>query len=372
MSGKKPVTTHEYEAGRRFMQTALRLAVRARGMTSPNPLVGAVVVNGGRVVGRGYHHKFGMAHAETLALEDAGSRARGGELYVNLEPCAHHGHTPPCVAAIVESGITKVHVGIVDPDCRVSGKGIAFLRSHGVKVEVGSLAEEAERLNEGYLKWTRTGLPFVALKLCQSLDGRLTAQDGSSRGLGSPEEIAFVHGLRAAYDAVLVGSGTALTDDPRLTVRRAKGRNPHRIVLDSRLRVPPDARVLRPGKGDRVIVAALRDAPRRKAEALRRKGVEVWLLPARGGRVSLNALLKRVAQSRIQSVLVEGGGEVATSLLRERVADKIYVAVSPGVLGGSRGVWPGDVGVKSVRHAIRLKNLSFRRLGDNVLVEGYL
>lgn len=366
---------------RRFMRMALMLAAKARGMTSPNPLVGAVVVRGGRVVGRGYHHRFGEAHAEALALEDAGPLARGGELYVNLEPCAHHGHTPPCVAAIVKSGIRRVHVSIVDPDRRVCGKGIRFLRSHGVKVEVGLLADQAERLNERYLKWTRTGLPFVALKLCESLDGRLAAQDGSSRGLGSREEVAFVHGLRAAYDAVLVGSGTMLADDPRLTVRRASGRSPHRIVLDSRLRLPLDARALKPGSGERVIVAALRDAdaPRRRAESLRRKagalrsnGAEVWLLPAKDGRVSLKALLKRAAQSRIQSILIEGGGGVATSLLKEKLADKVYVAVSPKILGGSRGTWPGDVGVTRVERALRLKNVSLRRLGDNMLVEGYL
>ena len=355
----------------RFMRTALRLAVRARGLTSPNPLVGAVVVNGGRVVGRGYHHRFGMAHAETLALRDAGPRARGGELYVNLEPCAHHGHTPPCVAGIAESGVKKVYVGGVDPDRRVNGKGIEFLRSHGVKVEVGLLRNEAERLNESYLKWTRTGLPLVALKLCESLDGRLAAQNGSSSGLGSPEEIAFVHRLRGAYDAVLVGSGTALSDDPRLTVRHANGRSPHRMVLDSGLRLPLDARMLRAGKGERVVVAALAGAPRRKAEAMRKNGSEVWLLPARDGRVSLKALLKRAARSGIQSILVEGGGEVATSLIKERLADKAYIALSPRFLGGMRGVWPGDIGVKNVRNAVVLKNVSFRRLGDNILVEGY-
>jgi len=369
MGREREAMNREHE--RRFMKTALTLASRARGMTSPNPMVGAVVVKDGRIAGSGYHHKFGLAHAETLALENAGSRSRGGELYVNLEPCAHHGHTPPCAAAIVEAGIKKVFVGIVDPDTRVRGKGIKFLRAHGVSVEVGLLAEEAERLNEGYLKWTKTGLPFVALKLCQSLDGRLAAQDGTSRGLGSPEEIAFVHGLRAAYDAVLVGSGTALADDPRLTVRLAKGRNPHRIVLDSRLRLPLNARMLRPGKGERVIVVALAGAPGRKADALRTNGVEVWLLPAKVGRLSLAALLKKAAQSGIQSVLVEGGAEVATSLLRERLVDKMYVAVAPRILGGNRGSWPGDVGVKSVAESIRLKNVMLRRLGGNVLIEGY-
>ena len=371
MAGRRAVTAAGREQERRFMRTALALAARGRGMTSPNPLVGAVVVNGGRVVGRGYHHRFGMAHAETLALNVAGSRARGGELYVNLEPCAHQGHTPPCVAGIVEAGIEKVFVGIVDPDRRVRGRGIRFLRAHGVKVDVGLLAEEAERLNESYLKWTKTGLPFVALKLCQSLDGRLAAQDGTSRGLGSPEEVAFVHGLRAAYDAVLVGSGTASYDDPRLTVRHAKGRNPHRIVLDSRLGLPLDARVLRVGKGERVVVAALRRAPRRRVDTLQNNGIEVWLLPAKDGLVSLEALLKKAAQSGVQSILVEGGARVATSLIRERLADKAYIAVAPRILGGSRGVWPGDVGVKSVGNGIRLKNPTCRRLGDNVMVEGY-
>lgn len=356
---------------RRFMLTALRLAAKGRGMTSPNPLVGAVVVNGGKIVGRGYHHRFGMAHAETLALDDSGKRARGGTLYVNLEPCAHYGHTPPCVTRIVESGVKKVCVAMVDPDKRVHGRGIRFLREHGVKVELGLLRDKAERLNEFYLKWTRTGLPFVALKVCESMDGRLAASDGTSRGLGSPEEITFVHGLRATHDAVLVGSGTVLNDDPRLTVREATGRNPHRIVLDSRLKIPFDASVLKSREGERVIVAALRGTPQRKVDALRRRRVEVWLLPEKNRRVSLRALLSRAAASSIQSVLVEGGSEMATSFIRERLADKVYVALAPKILGGNRGVWPGDVGVKSVRSAVRLRDLSFRRLGDDMLVEGY-
>jgi diaminohydroxyphosphoribosylaminopyrimidine deaminase/5-amino-6-(5-phosphoribosylamino)uracil reductase len=359
-----------HEAGR-FMRLALRLAARGRGLTSPNPLVGAVVVRNGRIVGRGYHHKFGAAHAESLALDDAGSLARGGSLFVNLEPCTHYGHTPPCATKIVESGVKAVFVGAVDPDSRVNGRGIRLLRKHGVAVEVGLLGLEAERLNERYFKWARTGLPFVALKVCESLDGRLAASDGTSRGLGSTEEIAFVQELRSVYDAVLVGSGTVLSDNPRLTVRKQTGRNPHRIVLDSRLKIPVNARVLDSRKGEKVIVAALKDAPCRKAEALREAGVEVWLLPAKNEGVSLKALLSRAAASRIQSVLVEGGSGVATSFIRERLADKMYVALAPKILGGTRGVWPADVGVSSIASAVKLRNPAFRRLGDDLLVEGY-
>jgi diaminohydroxyphosphoribosylaminopyrimidine deaminase/5-amino-6-(5-phosphoribosylamino)uracil reductase len=356
----------------RFMREALRLAGRACGKTSPNPLVGAVVVKRGKIVGRGYHKRFGSQHAESSALGDAGVEARGSALYVNLEPCCHFGHTPPCVDKIVESGVSEVYVGVVDPDERVRGKGLAFLKRRGVRVETGILKREAERLNEAYLKWAREGLPFVALKVCQSLDGRLAAAGGQSRGLGSPEEIEFVHSLRARYDAVLVGAGTVVSDNPRLTVRKVKGRNPHRIVVDSRLRSSPESRVFVRRGSERIIVAALASAPRRRVEALRSRGCEVWFLPGQDGRVSLKHLLARAAGSLIQSVLVEGGGEVVTAFLRRKLADKMYVAVAPKILGGSDGTWPADVGVKGVEAAVELSEVRTRRLGTNLLIEGYL
>ncbi|UCF78339.1 MAG: bifunctional diaminohydroxyphosphoribosylaminopyrimidine deaminase/5-amino-6-(5-phosphoribosylamino)uracil reductase RibD [Candidatus Eiseniibacteriota bacterium] len=358
----------------RFMRQALRLARKGRGKTSPNPMVGAVVVRHGKVVGSGSHMRRGAAHAEVVAIEKAGRRARGGALFVNLEPCCHHGLTPPCVSAIVESGIESVFASIVDPDPRVSGGGFRFLRRHGVAVQVGILRNDAEELNESYLKWARTKRPFVAIKVCQSLDGRIAASNGGGRGLGSPEEIRFAHSLRSAYDAVLVGAGTVLSDDPRLTVREWRGRNPHRIVLDSRLGLPLKSRVFDRRGGERVIVAATKQrASNRKVEALKARGIEVWLLPEINGGVSLRRLLSRAGEDSIQSILVEGGSDVVTSFLKEKLADKLYVATSPKILGGTRSIsWPKEIGVESVSKALPLRDLRVKRLGPDVLVEGYL
>jgi diaminohydroxyphosphoribosylaminopyrimidine deaminase/5-amino-6-(5-phosphoribosylamino)uracil reductase len=336
-------------------------------------MVGAVLVRGGKVVGTGSHRRRGAPHAEVVAIEKAGRKARGSTLFVNLEPCSHHGLTPPCVSRIVESGIAEVVAGIVDPDPRVNGRGLRYLRRHGVRVRVGILAEEARRLNEAYLKWVRERRPFVAIKVCESLDGRLAASDGQARGLGSPEEIKFVHSLRSSYDAVLVGAGTILSDDPRLTVRENGGRNPHRIVLDSRLRLSLKSRVLEKQGDERVIVAATKRAPKGKVKALEAGGVEVWLLPEKNGGVSLRRLLSRAGGQSIQSILVEGGSDVVTSFLKERLADKLHVAISPKILGGTRSVtWPKEIGAGSVSRALRLSGLSVKRLGTDVLVEGYL
>ncbi len=367
-AGLRPGRTEDEQ----YMRMAVRLAARGRGAASPNPLVGAVVVKDGRVVGKGYHRRFGTAHAEAVALERAGRKARGSTLYVNLEPCCHYGHTPPCVDKVVECGVARVCVGTVDPDERVNGKGIAFLRRHGIRVETGVLRDEAKTLNEAYLKWARTGLPFVTLKMCESLDGRIAGGDGRSEGLGSEEELSFVHSLRADYDAVLVGAGTVLADDPRLTVRKVRGRNPHRIVVDSRLSVPSGARVFRKERDARVFVAAVKGVPGSRVRALRARGADVWLLPGKDGRVSLRSLLARAGSHAIQSMLVEGGAEVASSLLRQGLVDKVYVAVVPKILGGARGVWPRDIGVKNVGRALQLKRVRTKRLGPDVLFEGYL
>ncbi|KPJ60025.1 MAG: hypothetical protein AMJ46_08830 [Latescibacteria bacterium DG_63] len=357
----------------RFMKRALRLAARGRGRTSPNPMVGAVIVRDGEVVGTGSHRHWGAPHAEVVAIQEAGKRARGSALFVNLEPCSHHGLTPPCVSAIVESGISRVFASIVDPDPRVDGKGFRFLRRHGVVVDVGALREEALRLNETYLKWVRKKHPFVAIKVCQSLDGRIAASDGQARGLGSAEEIEFAHSLRARYDAVMVGVGTVVIDDPLLTVRRRRGRDPHRIILDSRLSLPLTSRVLEKRGDEKVIVAVINRAPKRKVKALRERGVEVWLLPEKNGRVSLRRLLSKAGKRSIQSILVEGGSEVVTSFLREKLADKLYVAIAPKILGGERSLtWPEEIGVRSVRGAVRLDGLRVKRLGTDVLLEGYL
>jgi len=356
-----------------FMGQALRLATRGRRKTSPNPMVGAVVVLDGKAVGTGCHRYLGGPHAEIVAIDKAGQLARGGVLFVNLEPCCHYGRTPPCVFKIVESGIKGVFAGMVDPDPRVNGKGFNFLRRHNIKVNVGLLGKEAWKLNEAYIKWVTEKRPFVAVKVCESLDGRIAASSGQSRGLGSEEEIRFAHALRAEYDAVLVGVDTVLSDNPRLTVRNVKGPNPHRIVLDSRLRTPLSSEILRCEGREKVIVVSDKSAPKSKVGALQSRGVEVWTLPGKNGRINLRSLLSKAANYSIQSILVEGGSDVITSFLRAKLADKIYVAIAPKILGGTqRASWPKELGVRNITQALGLTQVRVRRLGTDILVEGYL
>ena len=356
-----------------FMRLALRQASRGRRRTSPNPMVGAVVVRDGRVVGVGCHRYPGGPHAEVVAIEKAGKLAKGGALFVNLEPCCHYGRTPPCVLKIVESGIRRVFASIVDPNPKVSGRGFRFLRQRRVSVDVGVLGDEARRLNEAYIKWVIERRPFVAVKVCESLDGRLAASGGQSRGLGSKEEIEFAHSLRAKYDAVLVGVGTVLADNPELTVRTVSGPNPHRIILDSRLRTPASSEILECDGKEKVIVVSTKGASSAKIRTLQSRGVEVWTLPGKNGKVDLKGFLSKAANHSIQSILVEGGSDVITSFLREKLVDKIYVAIASKILGGTqRSSWPREIGVRSMSQALRLKHVRVRRLGPDILVEGYL
>ena len=372
-NAKRPESGLSPEQIEGFMRLAFRLASRGRRRTSPNPMVGAVVVRDGRVVGVGCHRYAGGPHAEVVAIERAGKLAKGGVLFVNLEPCCHYGRTPPCVLRIVESGIRRVFASIVDPNPRVSGRGFRFLRQRRVSVDVGVLGDEARRLNEAYIKWVTEKRPFVAVKVCESLDGRLATSGGQSRGLGSKEEIEFAHALRAKYDAVLVGVGTVLTDNPKLTVRTVRGPNPHRIILDSRLRTPVSSEILKCKGKEKVIVASTKGVSGAKIEALQARGVEVWTLPGKNGKVNVKGFLSKAASHSIQSILVEGGSDVITSFLREKLVDKIYVAIASKILGGTqRSSWPKEIGVRRMAQALRLKDVRVQRLGTDVLVEGYL
>lgn len=290
-----------------FMALALRLAAKGRGRTHPNPMVGAVVVAKGRVVGQGWHRRAGGPHAEVPALRAAGRRARGATLYVTLEPCSHTGkRTPPCVPAIVASSVKRVVVAMRDPNPRVHGRGLSALRRAGIRVDVGCRQQDAERLNEAYGHWMRTGRPFVVLKAAMTLDGKIATADGDSQWITGAAARRDAHRLRSEVDAVMVGAGTVLRDDPRLTVRMgAQGPlQPRPVVLDSTLRLPLGARVL---AGGRAIVATTAKAPAPRIERLRAQGVTVLVLPLQNGRVSLRACLERLGGMEIGSVLLEGG-----------------------------------------------------------------
>ena len=363
------------QADERYMKLALRLAARGTGWVSPNPLVGAVLVRGGEIVGRGYHHRYGEPHAEVEALRAAGEQARGATLYVTLEPCNHHGLTPPCTQAILAAGVTRVVAATPDPNHRVTGGGASFLKAQGVQVEMGLLAGEVRRLNEAWFKWVASGLPFVVAKAACSLDGKIATRTGDSQWLTGEAARAFGHRLRHATDAILVGVGTVLADDPQLTTRlpRRRGRDPIRVVLDSRLRLPLKARLLHLDSPSPTWLATTAAAPRDKIQALEAQDVTVLVLPEAGGRVGLAPLLEELGRRRVQSLLVEGGAEVLGAFFDQNLVDKFYFFYAPKFLGGQEALSViGGTGAGRLAEACQARDLSLRRVGPDLLVCGYL
>jgi len=354
----------------RAMQAAIRLARRGVGTTHPNPRVGAVVLRGETIVGSGYHARAGDAHAEARALDEAGERAEGATLVVTLEPCAHFGRTPPCADRVIEAGVRRVVVGMLDPNPLVDGRGVARLREAGLDVAVGSRADDCRALNPPYLKRLATGLPWVTLKAMTSLDGRIASESGDSRGLGGDAELRLAHRIRAEHDAVLVGIGTAMQDDPLLTVRHARGRSPWRIVLDSTLRLGENARLLA-SAGESPVVVATVSRDRRRIAAFEARGAGVWVFtPDSDGRVPLDPLLRRLVGEGRYALLVEGGRQVHTAFLRGGFADRVAIGIAPLLLGGtSAPAWTGDLGRGRVEDAIPLGPLSARRVGRDVWLE---
>ncbi|MBM4125019.1 MAG: bifunctional diaminohydroxyphosphoribosylaminopyrimidine deaminase/5-amino-6-(5-phosphoribosylamino)uracil reductase RibD [Nitrospira sp.] len=363
------------------MALALRLAAKGQGQTSPNPMVGAVVVRGGRIVGTGYHRRAGEPHAEVLALKAAGSRSQGATLYVTLEPCCHdRKRTPPCVPALIASDLRRVVVAMRDPNPKVSGKGIGLLRRAGLDVTVDCLRDEAERLNAIYCHWRRTGYPFVVLKAAMTLDGKIATAGGASQWITGREARRHAHRLRSQMDAILVGANTVLQDDPRLTVRLAgptQRRQPLRVILDSRLRIPLTARVFSPrtrsGADMGTLVATTPLVPKSRRQRLTQKGVSVLVLPSLNKQVSLRACLRRLAQQDISSVLIEGGSRVNASALQSGLVNRLVLYVAPLLLGGQDA--KSVIGGESPAHltqAIPLSNWHVRRIGRDLLIEATL
>ena len=348
----------------RFMRRALRLAARATGRTSPNPLVGAVVVRDGEIVGEGFHKAAGEPHAEVNALRAARERARGATLYTTLEPCAHTGRTPPCVSAIREAGIARVVSALRDPDPRTDGKGFRALRAAEVDVTVGLLEQEAKRLNEGFISRTTRGRPFVLVKLAMTLDGRVAVK--GRRYLSGKAALREVHRLRDRYDAVLVGSGTVLTDDPALTVREVKGRDPLRVVVDTDARTPPTAKVVRAKDPQRTIMFVARDADIRRVSRLRDAGVLVTTLPRADGGLDLAAVLRWLAEKGVNTVLSEAGPKIASRLVATGLADRLMLITAP-IAGGH-----GPLAFEGLSDHVELKSLKVRHLGFDVAMEGDL
>ena len=347
----------------RYMRRALERAAETV-FTSPNPKVGAVVVRDGVVVAEGSHQGAGTPHAETVALEAI--EATGATLYVNLEPCMHHGITPPCAPAIVEAGITRVVVAIEDPDPRVSGSGIAYLRAQGIGVDIGVLADEATALNAAYIHQRLTGRPLVTLKLALSLDGQMAASDGSSRWITGDESRRHVHERRAASDGVMVGAGTVVADDPQLTVRDVMAtRQPARVIVDATGKVPAASRIFEDGEA---IVMTMISCPHATKTQWKEAGAEVVEVPhSPGGGVDLHAVVENLAARGWLEVYCEGGAALATSLLRDELVDRLDLYYAPIVVGGN-GIGIGDLGVDTIGAAHRWKTLRSTRLGSDTLL----
>jgi diaminohydroxyphosphoribosylaminopyrimidine deaminase/5-amino-6-(5-phosphoribosylamino)uracil reductase len=358
------------------MEYALGLAKLALGYTSPNPAVGAVLVKDGEIVGTGYTQPAGFAHAEIMALNQAGSRARGATLFVTLEPCCHYGRTPPCTRALIEAGVAEVHAAMIDPNPRVNGRGMAELERAGIKVQVGEYEDRAREINEAYIKWITTGLPFVTAKFAMSLDGKIATRSADSKWISSEEARNYVHTLRYTVDAVMVGVNTVLVDNPRLTARRI-GRGgttthqPLRVVVDSRGRTPLSANLFKePGK---TMIAVAQPLDREKADGMARLGVEVVELRADDGMVDLERLLRALGERQITSVLVEGGSSLLGSLFDCRLIDKVMAFVAPLIIGGDGArTAVGGNGVERVSAAFRCERVKVERFGDDVLISGYL
>jgi len=362
------------DADDRFMWMALDLARQGRGRTSPNPMVGAVVVQDSEVVGTGYHQAAGTPHAEIIALEKAGEKAHNATLYLNLEPCAHHGRTGPCTEAIIKSGISRVVAAMEDPNPLVSGRGFARLAEAGIKVKAGVLEQKARHLNEVFIKYITTGLPFISVKVAMSLDGKIATSAGESHWITGEKARQFVHRLRDHSDVIMVGIETVLNDDPRLTARveGGGGKDPVRVVVDSTARLPLDARVIESGSAARTILAVTEQASAEKCRALKKKGVEVLVLPSAGGRVDLNTLMKKLGELELSSVLVEGGGTLNYSLLEQSLIDKLFIFVAPLIIGGKESPTAfGGSGIVSLNRAWSVEEVEMKQFDRDLLLIGY-
>jgi len=355
------------------MRLALRLAKRGAGRVSPNPLVGAVVVKNGRIVGRGYHHAYGEAHAEVVALRDAGEAAQGATLYVNLEPCNHTGHTPPCTRAILKAGIRRVVIGMRDPNPVAAG-GVETLRAGGVEVTVGVLEERCRQLNAAFIHFVTHKTPFVVMKIAATLDGKTATKTGNSRWITGERARRLVHRLRGTLDAVMVGIGTVLEDDPELTCRlRRPPHQPLRIVIDTRLRIPESSRLIETLDTAPLLVVTGPEVDEEKRARMISRGVEILSLPLYNNGVDLKRLMAILAKRPVASVLMEGGARLNASALRAGIVRKVMIFYAPKILGGQEGLsMIGDPSPESLREAIPVQEGRIRRIGEDFLFEGEL
>ena len=355
---------------RDYMRLALEEAKKGCGWVSPNPMVGAVIVKDGRILARGYHARCGEAHAERNALAACAEDPRGATMYVTLEPCCHHGRQPPCTDAILQAGIARVVVGAGDPNPLVAGKGLALLRSHGVQVDTGVLEAECLALNEVFFHYIQTGLPYVVMKYAMTLDGKIATVTGASRWITGPEARAHVHRQRHRYRGIMVGVGTVLADDPQLTCRADGGRDPVRIVCDTRLRTPLHAKLVRTARQMPTILATCCTDPLRCRPYLD-AGCQVLQLPGAQGHVDLRALLAELGRQQIDSILLEGGATLNGAALEQDLVQRVQAYIAPKLFGGAGAPTPvGGAGIAEVAAAMQLEHLCVQQLGEDILLEG--
>jgi len=358
-----------------IMRRALELAERGAGWTNPNPMVGAVIVKEGRIIGEGWHRLYGSDHAEVDAFRNATEDVRGADMYVTLEPCSHYGKTPPCAKAIIEKGIKRVFIGLTDPNPLVSGRGIGMLRDSGIHVESGFLEEEGRKLNEVFLKYITTGIPFCVMKTAMTLDGKIATATGDSKWITGELSRKHVHELRHRLSGIMVGIGTLLADDPMLTTRLEERdtKDPVRIIVDSRARTPLDAKVFNPASEAGVIIAVTGKAARDKVEALEARGAEVIITPVTDGGVDLSFLMKELGNRKIDSVLLEGGGRLNYAALQSGTVDKVNAFIAPKIVGGENARTPVEgEGIQLMRDAVLLGKTEFHKFGDDIMIEGYI
>ncbi len=354
---------------RGYMKLALKLAERGAGWTSPNPMVGAVIARDGRILGEGWHKQYGDLHAERNAIASASSSLKGATMYVTLEPCCHYGHQPPCTDAIIEAGIKRVVIASGDPNPLVAGKGIEILRSHGIEVVEGVLKEEADRLNEIFLHYITGKTPFVAVKYAMTMDGKIACYTGASKWITGEEARHHVHMLRGRYSAILTGVGTVIADDPLLTCRIPEGRNPVRVIADTFLRTPLESQIVRTAGDISTIIATSSDDTSRIRQYTD-SGCRVLQLPSNEGHISLKALVSKLGEEGIDSILAECGGTLAWSLFREVLVNKVYAYIAPKIFGGAKALTPvGGQGVGDPASSFILKNSRIRQFGPDFMIE---
>lgn len=362
------------ESDERYMWMALDLARKACGKTNPNPMVGAVLVKDGEVVGTGFHHRAGEPHAEIIALKEAGEKARGATLYTNLEPCSHFGRTPPCTEALIEAGIRKVVMATSDPNPVVAGNGAAKLEQAGIKVKEGVLEEKAKRLNEVFFKYIVSGTPFVVAKTAMTMDGKIATYTGKSRWITGKKSRNFVHRLRAMCDGIMVGINTIMQDNPRLDVRLEDETESHpiRIIVDSTGKLPHDSAVVNTASKQKTILATTDRAPEEKLALLRSRGVDVLVLPSQNEKVDLHALMLALGQQGVSIIMAEGGGTLNYSLLELNLIDKLYCFIAPLLFGGKDAPTPLEgAGIMEPDQAWIVENMEIKQLENDLLIIGY-